>query len=136
MKTSRAAREGLVAQRLATDLLAEIALLPYKDPNGSVKFGPEDDESAATRAAFDDIDDYDGWTASPPQKKDGTAETGADGYTRSVLVQCVSVSDFTSVQTDSQTLPKRIRITVSKAGTPPVTITTVRLPGANREDLQ
>lgn len=136
MKTSRAVREGLVAQRLATDLLAEIALLPYTDPGDDVKFGTEDDESAATRAAFDDIDDYDNWTASPPQKKDGTAETGADGYTRSVLVQCVNITDFTHLEGDSQTRPKRIVITVSKAGTPPVAITTVRLPGANREDLQ
>jgi len=136
MTTSRAAREGLVAQRLATDLLAEIALLPYMDPSDDVEFGPEDDESSATRAGFDDIDDYDGWTASPPQKKDGTAETGSDGYTRSVLVQCVKVDDFTDWEGDSQTKPKLITITVSRADAPSVSITTVRLPGANREDPQ
>lgn len=135
LKVSQATRQQLVAQRLATELLAEIAMLPYEDPDGNVKFGIEGDEAADTRADFDDIDDYDEWKASPPQKKDGQAEPDCTGYTRSVLVQSVKVDDFNDFEGNHNTKPKRITITVSRPGMTPVVITTVRLMGSNREDL-
>ena len=35
-------------------------------------FGLETGENPATRAAWNDVDDYNGWTESPPQTKSGT----------------------------------------------------------------
>ena len=136
LQVSDAARKSIVAQRLATDLLAEIAMLPFEDPDGSPVFGPEDDEETDTRADFDDIDDYDDWSASPPQKKDGREETDCAEYQRSVTVVYVDVSDFDTIIAEETTSDaKRITITVSRQKTPPVVVTTVRLKGANREDL-
>lgn len=44
------------AVRLGRDLLEEITARGYRDPSGTTNFGPESDE--LTRAAFDDVDDY------------------------------------------------------------------------------
>jgi len=136
LQVSRATQTHMVAQRLATDLLAEIAMMPYEDPDGNARFGREDTEAAVTRADFDDIDDYDEGKASPPQKKDGQTEPDCTGYTRSVIVQSTNPDDFNNIDGDSADKPKRITITVSRAGMTPVVITTVRLEGSNREDLE
>jgi len=134
LKISRASHQGLVAQRLATDLLAEISLLPFEDPDGSPKFGPEADESKDTRADFDDIDDYNQWKAAPPQKKDGSTEPGCPEYARAVSVASVKVWNFTEVVSPGSSDAKLITITVTREGMTPVTVATVRLKGANRED--
>jgi len=136
MQVSKASQHALVSQRLASDLLAEIALLPFEDPDGEPAFGPEVDESKETRADFDDIDDYDQWKAAPPQKKDGSTEPGCSEYTRAVSVASVTVWNFTQVVQPGSSDAKLVTITVTRAGTAPVTVATVRLKGANREDLE
>jgi len=136
LEVSRASQQGLVAQQLATDLLAEISLLPFEDPDGETKFGPEGDESTDSRADFDDIDDYDQWKALPPQKKDGSTEPGCSEYTRAVSVASVVVWDFTQIVNPGSSDAKLITITVTREGMAPVTVATVRLKGANREDLE
>ncbi len=80
LQTVAASRETAVSTRqraidtlLAQDLLEEILSLPYEDPNApGGPIGPEVGESAASRAEFDDVDDYNGWSAKPPQRKDGS----------------------------------------------------------------
>ena len=136
LQVSTASQEQMVAQQLAADLLAEIAMLPYEDPDGSAVFGREPGEAANNRSDFDDIDDYDGWKKSPPQKKDGSTEPGCDGYTRSVIVESTNPGDFNTIEANDLNKPKRITITVSKPGAPTIVITTVRLSGSNREDLE
>jgi len=136
LQVSRASRHAVVAQRLATALLAEIEMLPYEEPNDPPRFGREPGESAVNRADFDDIDDYDAWTASPPQKKDGREEPDCSAYTRSVTVVSVNVYDFNSVKPDGSTDAKRITITVMRDGMAPVVLRSVRLENANREDLE
>ena len=136
LQVSKATETHMVAQQLATDMLAEIAMLPYEDPDGTVKFGREIGEPANNRSDFDDIDDYDGWTKSPPQKKDGQTEPDCTGYTRSVIVESTNPNDFNNIEGDSLDKPKRITITVSRTGMTPIVITTVRLKGSNREDLE
>ena len=135
LQVSQATQTHMVAQQLAADMLAEIAMLPYADPDGDAGFGREPAESAINRADFDDVDDYDGWEASPPQKKDGSTEPDCHGYTRAVIVQSTNPNDFNNIEGDNITKPKRITITVSKPGVPTIIITTVRLKGSNREDL-
>ncbi|MFW6157970.1 MAG: type IV pilus modification PilV family protein [Planctomycetota bacterium] len=134
LDASATSEKSLTAQRLATDLLNEIALLPFEDPKTPVTFGPEDDEARDTRADFDDVDDYDEWSASPPQTKDGTKLADVAAYTRSVLVQSVEPDDLDQTCSDHRSKPKLITVTVSSPDAPDLTISTVRLKGANRED--
>ncbi len=72
---------------LAESLLNEILALPYEEPDdlGSI-LGIELGETADDRTTFDDLDDYDGWSATPPVDSDGTAIADADRFTRSVEV--------------------------------------------------
>ena len=107
-------------QALALDLMSEILQCPYEEaettgatiienPSGMVKeipkpktptppvFGPETGETDGTRTAFDDVDDYDGWSASPPESKTGVTLTEYDGWTREVTVDLV---DRTSLVRD------------------------------------
>src|SRR3954465_4340748 len=55
---------------LADQLMAEILQCYFKEPGGGTTLGPDPGEM--NRAAFDDVDDYDGYTASPPVLRDGT----------------------------------------------------------------
>ncbi len=131
---SAASRQTLVAGALAADLLNEIALLPFQDPDSTPAFGPELDEITGSRAMFDDIDDYCNWTECPPQLKDGTPAPNGAGYTRAVSVVSVNVLNFDQIVGTGTSDAKRITVTVSRPGMAPVALTTVRLKGANRED--
>lgn len=77
---------------LAEDLLAEILQQAYYDsaydPNS---FGLGADEDIGNRSLFEDVDDYDQWSAAPPQRKDGTEIPGFESWTRRVDVGWVDV---------------------------------------------
>ena len=98
---------------LARDLMAEILPNRYVDTGASPVFGPETGEGAGgTRANFDDIDDYHGWSETTIQVKDGTALTDLTGWSRSVDVVYVTATDLdTPVGTDTGL--KRITVTVT-----------------------
>src|SRR4029079_16607222 len=66
-KSSNSIGNRAIAAGLADELMSEIMMQPYSDPDGSPVFGHESGESTSVRSAFDDVDDYDGWNASPPQ---------------------------------------------------------------------
>jgi prepilin-type N-terminal cleavage/methylation domain-containing protein len=75
------------AVRLGTDLLEEIAARDYRDRGGTPVFGPEPDE--LTRAAFDDVDDYQNYSEAPGSLADatGTRYPAADEvFARNVTV--------------------------------------------------
>ncbi len=73
---------------LAQDLLAEIVILPFEDPeNASSIIGPETGEAAADdRIGLDDVDDYNGWNGDPPIERDGTPIDSASNLKRVVTV--------------------------------------------------
>jgi len=102
---------------LAEDLMSEILQQAYEEPSlppGS--FGRGSDESATgDRSGFDDVDDYHGWSASPPERRDGTPIAWASGFTRTVEVHRVDASDLNLVS-GSDTGVKRIRVTVTRGG--------------------
>lgn len=100
-------RLGLV---LAQDMLAEVLSHPYAEPGTSV-LGIDLNEVASDRSTFDDIDDYHGWSASPPEAVDGQAIAGADRYTRSVEVVRVQLSNPLSPSLSDQGM-KRVVVTV------------------------
>jgi len=97
---------------LAADLMNEILRAPYEDPNGSAVFGLETGEGSVTRSAFDDVDDYDNWSETPPAAKDGTAYTGLTNWTRTVQVEWVEVLNPTATAASESGL-KRIQVTVT-----------------------
>jgi PKD repeat protein len=102
------------AEQLALDLMAEILQQPYQDPIQTPVFGLEPGESATSRAAWDDIDDYNGWTESPPQTKSGNLIPDGAGWTRTVLVEWINSSSLTP--SSSNTGVKRVTVTVQRNG--------------------
>lgn len=94
---------------LAEQLMTEIMATAFADPDQTPSFGPETGESS--RALFDDVDDYNGYSASPPTARDGTALTGYTGWTRSVVVAFVNPAS-PDVVVASSTL-KKITVTVT-----------------------
>lgn len=79
-----------VAALLGQQLLSEILAHAYEE-EGSAVFGPETGEDE--RANFDDVDDYDNWTETPPQDLSGTTLDGLSGWSREVNVEQVGTSD-------------------------------------------
>jgi len=85
------------AQALAEVLLEEILAKPYADPEGETTFGPDSGE--ASRADFDNIDDYHGYLEPAGTLADHAASAYPNDYqslARSVSVVSVtnSVSDL------------------------------------------
>jgi len=101
-----------VGSALGRHLMSEILQNHYEEPNDTPAFGPEAPENAASRADYDDVDDYHGWSASPPKTKDDSAMTGLDGWSRSVSVVYVDPDDVSAVVGDDRGL-KRITVTVT-----------------------
>jgi hypothetical protein len=133
LQTVAAARSGeyKLAERnrallLAQDLMAEILQQAYADPAyGPGSFGLGADEVTGNRSLFDDVDDYDGWQASPPQNKDGSVIPWATGYKQAVSVMWV-VSGSLSTRSLAETGIKRIEVTVERAGRPVVVLDAYR----------
>jgi MSHA pilin protein MshD len=96
---------------LADQLMAEILQCYFKEPGGGTSIGP--DAGEMNRAAFDDVDDFDGYTTSPPVLRDGTAMSEYAGWTRSVSVICVKPgSPNDPIAAGDPQVLKRITITV------------------------
>ena len=68
------------------------------------------------RAAFDDVDDYDGLDESPPRDADGGVRAGYEGYRVQVQVTYASVAQITALGLDDSTDAKLVTVTV----TPPM----------------
>lgn len=106
-----------MAQALAADLMAEILDCNFEDPaRAPGSFGMEAGESI--RRDFNDVDDYDGWTESPPKNRDGNplSSTAFGGYARSVEVFNVNEADFVTATADGATGAKAVRVTVTASG--------------------
>lgn len=115
MLRSRAATsDPLRGELLARELLTEILNVAYKDVTSPV-FGPEFGEVNGNRSLFDDVDDWNGWRASPPRQKDGTVISSFTGWQRDVTVQLVNVTNPATPSNTDQGV-KRITVTVRKNG--------------------
>jgi prepilin-type N-terminal cleavage/methylation domain-containing protein len=123
--SGKGAGNRAVAIGLADDLMAEILKSKYVDPGTSPVFGLETGESNTSRAAFNDVDDYNGWSEQPPQARDGTALTDRADYRRRVTVDRVTVSN-PATTSSTETGVKRIRVDVDYKGTNVVEQTALR----------
>jgi type II secretory pathway pseudopilin PulG len=113
--TQYQAFERAAGQMLANGLTAEILAKSYKDPGPSPQFGRESGELSTSKANYNDVDDYQDWSESPPQFADGSAMPDLTGWQRSVAVDWVDPLDLS--QTNSwDTGAKRITVTVQHNG--------------------
>ncbi|CAN0370251.1 unnamed protein product, partial [Ectocarpus sp. 4 AP-2014] len=81
--------ETIDAYNVLEMMLNEARSVPFEDPDGNTSgLGIEADEPASPsdRLAFDDADDYAGYTSTPPTYPDGTSITGYDGWTQTFTV--------------------------------------------------
>jgi len=104
-----------VAVTYAESLMEEIASKAFEDPDQATgSFGSEE----GARAAYDDIDDFDGLNNSPPQRFDASPLADYGGFTRSAVVENVTAADPDPVtaEADGSTDFKRIRVTVAWTG--------------------
>src|SRR6056297_908463 len=109
-RTEARAVEEAAGRELVEQLLAEIRAVAYEDPEGAPLFGPEAGEAAADRAGWDDVDDFHGWKASPPQDRRGAALPVTGDWSRSVDVSWVTPAD-PALPSASESGLKRIEVT-------------------------
>jgi len=110
---------------LAQELLSEIMQQEYEEGEDTVAFGRESGESGSLRQDYDDVDDYNNWSASPPQDKDGNADGDLTGWTRSAVVELVDPNAPQSVVGSDQGA-KRIVVTVMRDGQQVAQLTGIR----------
>jgi PKD repeat protein len=128
-RTSRARiADRMRAQQLALDLMAEILQTAYQDPVQTPVFGLEPGESATSRAAWNDVDDYNGWTESPPQTKAGSTIADCAGWTRKVLVEWIDPATLAATSS-TNTGVKRITVTAQRNGVTLATVAAYRTSG-------
>ena len=99
------------AEQLAGTLLEEIESKAFEDPDGALgSFGTEE----VSRRRYDDIDDFDDWSSSPPQNLLGASITSPSGFTRSATVTNVATLDpGGAAMSDGSTSLKRIDVSVA-----------------------
>lgn len=110
---------------LAESLLSEVLQQSYEDPDGAAVFGVESGEPTTVRADFDDVDDFDGWSSSPPAGRDGTPLTDSTGWKRTVKVEWVNSSDPGQVSA-TETGVKRVTVTAEYSGVPQASLVALR----------
>jgi hypothetical protein len=109
---------------LAHALIGEMLELSYMQPGQtSSAIGRESGELATSRANYNDVDDYNGWTDSPPQNKDSSVMPNLTGWQRQVVVEWVSPTTLTQASpgASSETGMKRLTVTVQYSGKPILT---------------
>lgn len=99
---------------LAEQLMSEILPQDYEDPDEAPgSFGTEGFEDATRdRLYYDDVDDYHGWRASPPETKDGSLLSRYSGWERLVTVKWVEPADVRQIA-QSASGAKLIQVTVT-----------------------
>jgi MSHA pilin protein MshD len=114
---------------LAQQLMAEILRQDYEEPDDVPGFGREaSEDSAGGRARYDDVDDYNGWTAMPPEYKDGSEIPNLPGWRRKVAVTWANPTNLAqSYGAEGQT--KRIAVAVTRNDVPVAELVAVKTVG-------
>ncbi|MFK8112763.1 MAG: prepilin-type N-terminal cleavage/methylation domain-containing protein [Rubripirellula sp.] len=101
---------------LAQRLMDEVSAMEFEDTSEPI-FGLETGESGSNRSAFDDVDDYHGYTMSPPTYRDGTTINGFTTWSVSITVTPVE-PDATGVTTAAANANSPLRLIVVTCTTP------------------
>lgn len=105
IKANYSSEAALVAGELAQELLEEVRLRKWDEGRADARpgypaysktapgdLGPDAGETALSKTTFNDVDDFQGWSESPPQDPVGRALSGFSRYKRTVTVQYVDSS--------------------------------------------
>jgi len=120
MRMQTKAAKRAKAGYLAHALIGEMLELSYMQPGQtSSPIGLDAGESSTSRANYNDVDDYNGWSDAPPQNKDGSVMPELANWSRQVVVEWVSPSTLTQASPGSatETGMKRLTVTVQHNGT-------------------
>ncbi len=120
-KTALVGRGRMYAEALLTEILQQ----SYQEPGATYVFGREAGESDAIRTAYDDVDDYHGWTESPLAAKDGTALPNSANWSRTVTVEWIDPLDPKQVS-GTETGAKRITVVATFRNVPQATVVAIR----------
>lgn len=124
-QSQRVRASRLLGPALAQQLMGEILQTWYQEPDEAPVLGRESGESAGSRAAYDDVDDYDGWSESPLKTKDGSAVANTTGWTREVAVAYANPQNPKNTKPNETGL-KKVVVTVTDPQGRVVTLTALR----------
>jgi hypothetical protein len=116
--------DALRGQSLGLDLMSEILDKAYRDQNETYIWGPEPTETTG-RPSWDDTDDYDGYSDSPPKDRAGAVIPGLTGWRRDVVVERLNPADIKQTS-GSLTGVKRITVKVTYNGTAKAKLVAIR----------
>lgn len=125
---SQDARSVALAEGLLTEVMSNYVGEPSTGLIGGLVtglLGIDAGENSAQKQTFDDVDDYSNWSESPPQNADGTIISGYTGWSRTVLIENVTVADPT-VTSVPRTGLVRITVTVKALNGKSVKISALR----------
>jgi len=98
---------------LVINMFEEIKRQAYKDPTATDDtLGREVGESATSRENYNDIDDYQNWSATPPEDQAGQPYDQYSHLTRSVSIRYVRATDFSQPAANEGF--KEVTITISR----------------------
>ena len=110
-QANAAGRDLSTAEFLIEQIRELTTLLPVVDPNtGASTFGPEVGE---TLAGYDDLDDFDGASFSPPISSDRDILNDFAAFSQQVTVENVNAADFEQVVSDHSSFFVRVTVKVS-----------------------
>lgn len=133
--TLQKARKETIGVILARSLLSEIITKDFCDPEdcNSSYLGFEDNETRCGSGSsyFDDVDDYQGYSESPPEKLscvsfENLSFSGAHLYSGFTRLVNVSYVDETLNYTQNATQLKRITVIVSAPGIKNITVVQIK----------
>jgi hypothetical protein len=117
--------DALTGLNLAQDLMSEICDKAYSEPTELTLFGPEATEVIGGRTTYDDVDDYNGFSQSPPRDRANSVLNNLGAWGRSVDVAWVNPANLSqTVLVESGV--KRITVTVTRKGVPMARLVAIR----------
>jgi prepilin-type N-terminal cleavage/methylation domain-containing protein len=109
-QANAAGAELSTAEFLIEQIRELTTVLAVIDPNtGTSTFGPEASE---TLADYDDLDDFNGASFSPPIGANRNALTDLSAYTQQITVENVNASDFEQVVSNHSSFFVRVSVKV------------------------
>jgi len=90
--------------------------LPVADPTTPTHWGAEAGETLAGANGYDDIDDYDGKTYSPPIDARKTSITAFQGWSQTIRVQSIDPNLLTATVPNGTTAAVRVTVSVIHNG--------------------
>jgi len=123
-RSSKMMVDRSLATLLAQELMTEILVLPYDDPNETPVVGRETTETSLSRIDYDDVDDYQALSTATIQLRDGTTVPNRTGWGHQVTIEYVTTAPIAVVGSDMGA--KRITVTVTYNGQPVTTLQAIR----------